>query len=92
MSTAYTTLGIIKNYNENRPAEAPELPMITLHGLRHTAATLLIGQGVNVKTVSNRLGHASTSTTMNIYAHALQELDRSASDTLENLLLKGKTS
>ena len=83
---------IIKNYNENRPDEAPELPMITLHGLRHTAATLLIGQGVNVKTVSNRLGHASTSTTMNIYAHALQELDRSASDTLENLLLKGKTS
>ncbi len=79
---------IIANYNEHREENAPELPMIPLHGLRHTAATLLIGQGVDVRTVSGRLGHANTSTTLNIYAEFLKELDRSAADALESLLLK----
>ncbi len=79
---------IINNYNANRPADAPELPLIPLHGLRHTAATLLISQGIDVRTVSGRLGHSSTSTTMNIYAHALKELDKTASDKLEAALLK----
>lgn len=79
---------IINNYNANRPVTAPELPLIPLHGLRHTSATLLIGQGVNVRTVFGRLGHSSTSTTMNIYAHALKELDKTASDKLESIFLK----
>lgn len=79
---------IIENYNANRRETDPELPLIPLHGLRHTAATLLISQGVDVRTVSGRLGHADTSTTLNIYAEYLKELDRSASDKLENLLLK----
>lgn len=59
-----------------------KLPDITLHGLRHTSATLLIAQNVDVKTVSRRLGHAETSTTMNIYAHALEKRDTVASDSL----------
>ncbi|MCI8592925.1 MAG: site-specific integrase [Lachnospiraceae bacterium] len=78
---------IIKNYNANRAPGAPELPEIPLHGLRHTAATLLISRGVDVRTVSGRLGHASTSTTMNIYAEFLKEMDRGASDELEKMLL-----
>ena len=78
---------IIDNYNSTRPEGAPELPAIPLHGLRHTSATLLIGRGIDPKTVSERLGHFSTSTTLNIYAHALKELDRKAADTLENVLL-----
>lgn len=79
---------IINNYNANRPETAPELPLIPLHGLRHTAATLLIGQGVDIRTVSGRLGHSSTSTTLNIYSHALKELDKTASDKLESALLR----
>ncbi len=79
---------IIRNYNAQRPDGAPELPLIPLHGLRHTAATLLIGQGVDIRTVSGRLGHASTSTTLNIYSHALKELDRAASDKLEEALIR----
>ena len=79
---------IVNNYNKNRPAGAPKLPLIPLHGLRHTAATLLISQGIDVRTVSGRLGHSSTSTTMNIYAHALKELDKTASDKLEAIFLK----
>lgn len=79
---------IINNYNQNRKKDAPELPLIPLHGLRHTAATLLISQGVDIRTVSGRLGHSNTSTTLNIYAHALKELDKTASDKLESLLIK----
>ena len=78
---------IIQNYNATRQPDAPELPLIPLHGLRHTAATLLIAYGTDVRTVAGRLGHSNTSTTLNIYAEYLNELDRSASDKLDNLLL-----
>lgn len=64
------------------------LPNIPLHGLRHTSATLLISEQVDIRTVSARLGHAQTSTTMNIYAHSLKESDKKASDKLENLFQK----
>ncbi|HEY5576416.1 MAG TPA: site-specific integrase [Clostridiaceae bacterium] len=63
------------------------LDTVTLHGLRHTSATLLISQNVDIATVSKRLGHASISTTLNIYTHALEKLDRTASDKLENLFI-----
>ena len=61
---------LIHSYNA---AHEDKLPDIRLHDLRHTSATLLISQNVDVKTVSSRLGHAQTSTTMNIYAHALKK-------------------
>lgn len=63
-----------------------QLPKITLHGLRHTSATLLISENVDIRTVSNRLGHAQTSTAMNIYSHELKKKDTVVADTLENLL------
>lgn len=63
------------------------LPVINFHGLRHTAATLLIDKGLNVKAVSARLGHAQTSTTANIYAHALQSADRQAADIMDNIFI-----
>lgn len=62
------------------------LPYITLHGLRHTNATLLIAAGTNLRTVSSRLGHAQTSITANIYTHAIQSADAAAAQTLETLL------
>ena len=65
--------------------EKHNLPELTFHGLRHTNATLLIGQGVDIKTVSKRLGHARTSTTINIYAHALRRPDQEAAEKLDNL-------
>lgn len=97
-STPYKRLKqILRDYNDliesngGIPQSEKEqllLPNITLHGLRHTSATLLISQNIDVRTVSARLGHAQTSTTMNIYAHALKSLDRAASDALENVLNK----
>ncbi|MFA9379415.1 MAG: tyrosine-type recombinase/integrase, partial [Lachnotalea sp.] len=53
-----------------------------------TSATLLISEQVDIRTLSARLGHAQTSTTMNIYAHSLKESDKKASDKLENLFQK----
>lgn len=64
------------------------LPKVSLHSLRHTNATLLIRQGTDVRTVSGRLGHSQTSTTLNIYAEFLQSADKSASESLANTLLR----
>ena len=79
---------IIRNYNASQEDEALRLPVITLHGLRHTAATLLIVSGIDIRTVSGRLGHSCASTTLNIYSHALEEMDRKASDALEEALIR----
>lgn len=46
------------------------LPALSLHGLRHTAATVMLEAGVPLRAVSEHLGHQHTSTTVNIYAHA----------------------
>ena len=64
------------------------LDNVNFHGLRHTSATILINQGVDVTTVSKRLGHARTSTTTDIYSHSLKKSDREASNKLENLFNK----
>lgn len=87
-STPYQALqDVLHRYNADKSLE-DQLPVIPFHGLRHTAATLLIAAGVDVKTISARLGHALTSTTMNIYVHALQESDEKAADAISNLLGK----
>lgn len=78
---------IIKSYNETVES-TEQLPVITLHGLRHTSATLLIAQNVDVKTVSARLGHSETSTTMDIYAHALKKQDEDAAASIGSLFQK----
>ncbi len=46
-------------------------PRIRLHDLRHTHATQLLAAGVNVKIVSERLGHASTSFALDVYGHVM---------------------
>ena len=63
-----------------------QLPKVTLHSLRHSNATLMISEGVDICTVSKRLGHADTSTTLNVYAHALQSRDSEAAEKLESAL------
>lgn len=61
------------------------------HDLRHTHATLLIMAGVNIKTVSTRLGHASVSITLNRYTHALPQQDKEASEMICGMLLSDTT-
>ncbi len=65
-----------------------DLPKINIHSLRHTNATILIRQGVNIRTVAGRLGHSMTSTTLNIYSHELQSADAAAADSLSAVFKK----
>ena len=51
------------------------IPIITIHGLRHTHASLLLFAGVSIASVARRLGHASMTTTQKTYLHIIQELD-----------------
>ena len=85
-STPYHVFqNILKRYNADKSPEE-QLPLIPFHGLRHTSATLLIASHQDIKTIQARMGHAEASTTLNIYAHALQESDKKAADALESLL------
>ena len=63
--------------------EAHNLPDVNFHSLRHSNASILIAAHVPITTVSGRLGHAQTSTTLNYYASAIQSADAAAADALE---------
>ena len=63
------------------------LPVINFHGLRHTNASLLVAQNVDIAVISARLGHAQISTTLDFYVHPLLSHNRKAGYALENLLL-----
>ena len=63
------------------------LPVINFHGLRHTNATLLIAQNIDVAVVAARLGHAQITTTFNFYVHPIISHNKTAGFALENLLL-----
>ena len=63
--------------------KANNLPLdLNVHSLRHTNASLLISQGVDVRTVASLLGHAQASTTLDIYAHAFDKNKRKAQEKL----------
>lgn len=62
------------------------LPKIRFHDLRHTHATILIQQNVNVKLISERLGHADIETTLNTYSHVLPDMQKSVSDKLDIII------
>ncbi len=64
-----------------------DLPRIRLHDLRHTHATILLQQGVNPKVVSEHLGHASVSFTMDVYQHVLPGMQAQAAATLRTTIL-----
>lgn len=59
-----------------------EISGVHFHTLRHTFATRLLEMGVDVKTVSTLLGHASARTTLDFYAHSLIEHQREAVERL----------
>ena len=62
------------------------VPHVSPHGMRHTAATLLLEAGLDVKVVADTLGHSTTTTTRDIYQHTTERLQRTAADALGALL------
>ena len=59
----------------SRCCHKAKVPEITVHGLRHTHASLLLFAGVSIASVARRLGHASMTTTQKTYLHIIQELE-----------------
>ena len=63
-----------------------DLPRIRFHDLWHTAATLLLGRGVNPKIVSEMLGHASNGITLDCYSHVLPDMPAQAAAEMDAVL------
>ena len=68
-----------------------KLPAISLHALRHTHASQLIAAGLDVLTISRRLGHASPTITLNVYGHLFSNSDDRAADVVETAFGKALT-
>jgi hypothetical protein len=64
-----------------------ELPNIRFHDLRHTAATLMLQQGIHPKVVQERLGHADISMTLRTYSHVLPDIQEEAAEKFDLLLV-----
>ena len=64
------------------------LPTIRFHDLRHTSATMLLGEGIHPKIVQERLGHSTISLTMDTYSHVLPSMQLDAADKLNGILKK----
>ena len=70
----------------DRAVKRLELPEFRLHDLRQSHATLGLGAGVPIKVMSDRLGHATTSFTMDIYMHAIPAIEDDAADQIAGLM------
>jgi integrase len=69
-----------------RLCEKEGMPGVRLHDLRHFVATQLLSAGVDVRTVAGRLGHRNAATTLNVYAHFVEQTDREAADIMGGVL------
>ena len=69
-----------------RHCQNAEIPTITIHGLRHTHASIMLYAGVSIASVAHRLGHASMSTTQKTYLHIIQELENTDIDKIMRTL------
>jgi integrase len=79
-------LNIIKKHFKPILVRAKLPNTLRLYDLRHTCATLLLSANENPKVVSERLGHASITLTMDTYSHVLPDMQQGASEKLESLL------
>jgi site-specific recombinase XerD len=70
--------------------EKAKLSQRRYHELRHSCASLLLAQGVPLKTVSDILGHSQISITADFYAHVIPEMRREAMSVMNSILVKAK--
>lgn len=69
-----------------RTRAALKLPTVSFHAFRHSHASALIRAGVDILTISRRLGHADASITLNIYGHLIEGADAAAAKAIEGML------
>jgi len=75
-----------------RAVKAAKLPEISLHDLRHTHATLALRAGIHPKVVSERLGHATGSITLDTYSHAIPAMQEEEAALIAQLVFAEKTA
>lgn len=68
------------------------VPKIRMHDLRHLHVSLLICEGIDPRTIADRVGHSRTSMTMDVYAHLFEEQRQAAAISLLDMLPTGKAS
>lgn len=71
-------------------AGVPEAKDVTLHGLRHTHATMLLQNGIQPKVVMERLGHSTISIGMDIYSHVIRSMQDEVADKLDTLMPRSR--
>lgn len=74
------------NHILGRYCKRADVPTITIHGLRHTHASLLLFAGVSIASVARRLGHSSITTTQKTYLHIISELENKDIDIMMRAL------
>jgi len=72
---------------KNTPAPNLGFPPIRFHDLRHSAATLLLAQGVKLRYITELLGNSNVSFTMQVYAHALREVQKQVATRMDEVLV-----
>ncbi len=100
MGAAWEDLDLVFSNECGRPVEGSNLlrrsffpllkragaPRVRFHDLRHTAATLMLGQSIHPKVVAEMLGHSQISTTLDLYSHVTPTMQRQATDALDAVL------
>lgn len=74
----------------NKFTKKHNLPHVHPHTLRHTFASILISEGVDITTVAGALGHANTSMTLDVYSHVIDESKRKATECIADVMLRKK--
>lgn len=74
-------------YRIKKHCDEAGVPEISVHGLRHTHASLLIANGVSIQAVAKRLGHANTITTQQTYIHLLKSAEKEADEKIASILV-----
>jgi integrase len=69
-----------------RISASRKLPRVSFHALRHTHASMLIGKGVDILTISRRLGHSKPSVTLDTYGHLIKGTDAAAAKAITGML------
>ena len=72
--------------NFNSLIKKASVPQIRFHDLRHTHASLMLQLGINVKVISERLGHASSKITLDRYSHSLPTMQKEATKAFDNFI------
>ncbi|MGM0877886.1 MAG: site-specific integrase [Bacillota bacterium] len=70
----------------NRLIKLADVPQFRFHDLRHTHATMLLAKGINVKVISERLGHSKIKVTLDTYSHVLPSMQEEVAQKLDEII------